>query len=852
MKNLKKVLSLGLALVMLLGMMTVASAAGATTKLADMDKVVNKNEVSLLVDLGVISGIKDGDQMLYKPENAIQRDAWAKMVYYVMEGVADETPYKNSSTLKDIENNWANGFISYLATAKIVSGDDLGNYNPLRSIRVNEAAKTLLTAAGWDASDRDYVGASWSGSVMSDANRFGLMNGIALTANDTLTRDAAAKMIVNALDLAVVKAHKNPLYVGTGVEKFVDRYDPMNETLGHQAFGLVKVSGVVDAIDEDGNITWRNDLSTACNDTVAKGNVVIAGDASMVGQSVVVYVKAAATFTGDANGKITLDSVGTVDSVISSAPILGGMTVLKTVTGGIADWEKAATKGDDDFICEVADDATYYVNGKKDVAYTTALKGGEVAEFCDTTGDGKADTIRVYNWTVAQLTDDVKVTTKKDETKVQIPGVFVGSKDAAAVTGYEGLKKGDVVLSYTDGTNVVIEKPETLTGAVASRRNGKLTVAGKALVKSDIYGAAEDIFEAWTSDNDTAYTWYLDKNGDVCYYVAPAGAAVETKQAIVLTTEYAQGTGAGLISAGSSNQAKAQLLFTDGTTEVVNVTKVADTLLKDQEADWSQLGLLNGQLVDYSVDSSKNYTLTAVETSTVAAGEISAKIDFASGFKANANTLFIVGKTASDGKVAYTTYTGFANLPGMTTTEAGLALVDGGYAKLVYLITDKFAGDAPEGYIFVTSTAVGEVAGVDYVTTTIINAEGEEEEAKFAADVVTKVGLFTIGAVDENGVITELVDKDGDLKTLTVGEDATLAMAGGVFTVDGTDYQYDNKTLVIIIDMKDVTTYGDVTLAGAANVDLNDDDYDSAKAAVVGDAGSIVDVIVIVRVAAAE
>lgn len=866
MKNLKKVLSLGLALVMLLGMMSFASAAdAASTKLADMDKVTNKDEVSLLVDLGVISGIKEGDQMLYKPENNIQRDAWAKMVYYVMQGNADYKVLENSSNLKDIANNWANGCISYLATQKIVSGDDLGNYNPLRSIKVAEAAKTLLTAAGWDASDRDYTGASWSGSVMSDAKRFGLMNGIALTANDALTRDAAAKMIVNALDLEVVQAVRKPMYVGTGVDKFVDSYKSMQTTLGHQAFGLVKVTGVVDELDKDGNIKFRNDVVNTGASTTGKTLATtseplnaIKGDASMVGQNVVIYIKANADFTGTGEGKITLDGVGAVDSVISSTPIKGGMTVLATVTGG-GKWAELKDKDDKDhFVAEIADDAAYYVNGaKSNTAYTTDLKGGEVAELCDTTGDGVADLVRVFNWKVAVVGDDgVKTTTKKDVTTVTVDGVFVGSKNIANVVGYESLEAGDVVLFYTDNTNWVIEKAATVTGAVQSMKDGKLTVGGKTYAKGGIFDTTlvdGALFGGWESDDDTAYIWALDKNGDVCHYAAPAGVKVETKNAIVLTTDYAQGTGSGLIAgAGTGNVAKAQLLFTDGTVDVVDVAKVGDAKLADQGASWQALSDLEGALVDYSV-ADKKYTLTATEdVEEITSGtEISAAVKFDGTNKANVNTLFIVAKvtgTGDDAKVAYTTYTGFANVPGMTTTEDGLVLNDNGYAKIVYLTTDKFAGDAPAGYIYVTSESLGLVAGQSYYTAAIINADGElDETTKVAKDVVTKTGLFQIATVDENGVITELTDKSADLKALA----ADLEMANGVFSFDGKDYQYDNKTKVIIIDLANDGSYADVTVTGAGKVAVADD-YASAQAVVVGDEGKIADTVIVVRTAAAE
>lgn len=63
MKNLKKVLALGLALVMILGMFTIASAAEtkkSATEFTDWNEVEHKDAVALAVDLGIISGKPDG------------------------------------------------------------------------------------------------------------------------------------------------------------------------------------------------------------------------------------------------------------------------------------------------------------------------------------------------------------------------------------------------------------------------------------------------------------------------------------------------------------------------------------------------------------------------------------------------------------------------------------------------------------------------------------------------------------------------------------------------------------------------------------------------------------------------
>ncbi|MEG0825521.1 MAG: S-layer homology domain-containing protein, partial [Oscillospiraceae bacterium] len=78
MRNLKKVLSLTLALVMMLSMMTFAGAAETTKKtaadLTDIKDVVNKEAVSLLVDLKVVAGRDDG---AFDPAGSLKRAEFA-------------------------------------------------------------------------------------------------------------------------------------------------------------------------------------------------------------------------------------------------------------------------------------------------------------------------------------------------------------------------------------------------------------------------------------------------------------------------------------------------------------------------------------------------------------------------------------------------------------------------------------------------------------------------------------------------------------------------------------------------------------------------------------------------------
>ena len=82
MKNLKKVLSLVLALAMALSLMTVAFAADAND-FADYDKVEYNEAVDVMVAAGVFNGVAGNN---FAPNDTLTREQAAKIVTYMLVG----------------------------------------------------------------------------------------------------------------------------------------------------------------------------------------------------------------------------------------------------------------------------------------------------------------------------------------------------------------------------------------------------------------------------------------------------------------------------------------------------------------------------------------------------------------------------------------------------------------------------------------------------------------------------------------------------------------------------------------------------------------------------------------------
>ena len=156
MRNLKRVLSLALASVMLLGMMVIGAGAADKTyaDLTDSDKISNTEAVALLVDLGIIQGKPDGS---YAPTEIVDRATMAKLICTMIMGDIDQNLYKGTKTdLTDVDGHWAEGYIKYCYSNNIITGDGQGHFFPNEPVTVVQAAKMLLVALGYNADDRGY------------------------------------------------------------------------------------------------------------------------------------------------------------------------------------------------------------------------------------------------------------------------------------------------------------------------------------------------------------------------------------------------------------------------------------------------------------------------------------------------------------------------------------------------------------------------------------------------------------------------------------------------------------------------------------------------------------------------
>ena len=209
MKNLKKVLALVLAVVMIMGTIAVASAKDYS----DVKATDNYAEaIDILSNLKILDGFEDGT---FKAEGTLTRAQAAKIVAIVhnaatngkiQSDIADL--YANAQNpFVDCNGNWALPYINYCRITGLADGMTTTTYAPKREVTGVQFLKLMLTTLNFDTSKEGYTGTGWDINVLNRANEIGLTAGLAdgWKAIAPVTRGEAAQILVNALTAYLVE-----------------------------------------------------------------------------------------------------------------------------------------------------------------------------------------------------------------------------------------------------------------------------------------------------------------------------------------------------------------------------------------------------------------------------------------------------------------------------------------------------------------------------------------------------------------------------------------------------------------------------------------------------------------------
>ena len=594
MRNLKRALSLALAAIMLIGMMVVSASAVSYNDLTDKDQIVNKDAVSMLVSLGIIEGKPDGS---YAPTENVDRAQMAKMLSVIMnKGVDNSALYQSvNSGLTDITSHWAKGHINYCYTTGIIAGRGNGKFDPDAGVTGSEAAKMLLVAAGYDPAIEGLTGTDWEINTNALASKLGIFRNFKGSVAEPLSRDNAALLIYNALDVEMIESYTNNGYAMAYSDA---------RTILSSMYGVYKVEGVVvgnkwaeldktdsDSALKDGKTVLDNVVlysSTTSNTTkdegvAQSGKIAFNVDTPVdfLGKTVTMYIEKT-TILSDSKvlGVSTKDDVNVINATAATQ---------STVKDYLKGTGVAVTKGTEFYVnygyCKTEEDAHNLINDYSYAANNSDkfnLNGVDV-EIIDNNNDGDAEYVLFTRETLSE----VRTYSEKNETiSFYAPGydknnelankTVTETEDFEDVVFNDEVTTDDLILYVQYGGRTYISAPEVVTGKMTRVDRDKadelfITVDGEEYRQSYILDAASlvdvdltrfDIADAKNEPGfDNSYDFVLDSNGYVIA-IRPAEEVV-TNYALVVDSAWT------LNALDRSGQVK--ILMTDGTVKTYSI-----------------------------------------------------------------------------------------------------------------------------------------------------------------------------------------------------------------------------------------------------------------------------------------
>ena len=711
----KKFLSLVLALVMTMSLVTVSAGAKDFT---DNSKINYKEAVDVMSAVKVIDGYADG---AFNPSNTLTRGAAAKIICNLILGptaasalVADAAPYKDVAA-----NHPFAGYIAYCQKTGIISGYADGTFKPANSLTGYAFMKMLLGALGYDAANEGYTGANWSINVAKQAISIGLNDGLKGEFNGVkaVNREEACLYAFNTLNATMVEYTNQTIVIANGTVKT----DKVAKDMENNAR--------TETIKDDNKMQFAEKYFTNLEKTATADDFGRPANEwtyknTKIG-TYVDYTLMVAEYTNGVSGKEVYNKVGkTAMDKYDVAAYVDGNDASKTVLPNVAKDNKDDLTGTDTGVL-----TQVFVNDDEKEAVVTEIN--TYLGIADSDYSAKKDEA---DFTVYGLkkSGKVHVMDKADDGKS-----YVSFKVSGEDFDVSKVEEDDAYLFTVAAGEVQTFVPaETIkdTEITSFKKGSNVTVGG---TKYDFSKAAyfdAKALKVYTGENnndtinlkDTTYNVYLDTYGNLI--------GLEEVDAI---DNYVFITGADINSSNlATKTTDANAIFLDGTSKVIEVSKT--------KGDGVSPSPVVNAWYTYTVDKNGVYTLKDIN-------DTYAKGDKVGQSKTQAGDIEIDKKHVSlDG--------------------SGIFSKVYGNADSIYLTASlkKVTKAATENYVV--------IAGVDNVTTGVKNASIKTwNDAQAKKDVDSKNATATnFWATDgvSNGVYTLFKDNGYVIAAVVVGDDA--------------------------------------------------------------------------------
>ena len=806
----KKFLSLVLALVMTMSLVTVSAGAKDFT---DGSKINYKEAVDVMSAVKVIDGYAEGD---FRPSATLTRGAAAKIICNLILGpttasalVADAAPYKDVPT-----NHTFAGYIAYCQKEGIISGYADGTFRPAASLTGYAFMKMLLGALGYDAEVEQYTGANWSINVAKRAMNIGLKDGLIGDFNGVkaVTREEACLYAFNTLQATMVEYSAKTSVSTNGTTVVI---------AGSEAKDVVNTGKTDSNIDKDGKMQFAEkyfeDLKL---DKTSDDFGRPANKWNVKKEEVGTYANTPdATFTKKVTKADVYNAIG------------------KTVYDDLKDGDATLTTyfdGDGTKVKAADVDSTWA--NKNDTGKVNSTGNGDLTEiYVDDDNNVTIVTIRTYVFQAATDYDAKKesVNLTQDGSKadnltnaaktIVLNDRTVEAEDYAVV---KDLKADDYVLvtAVKNGSGYdvkSVEKAEVKTVEVSGYKLNDSVDAASTTYK---YNANADSIKGTSYNVGKQATLVLDKYG---YIIA-------VEESVVLSDYvYIEKFG----STSSLNaKALANAIFADGTDAEITVKEVLGVKNKTTIANY---GTSMAGWYTYSKNTANEYTLYAIESKynqkadsfsgkdTVVSenGKVNPIKGALSGVLANDDTVILVSDKDDD----ITVYTGVKNFPGVKLTSASskatvsaVVKTSNGYASLVYIDVDGSAtitGDKNSNLVYVVEYD-GKYVTKDNETFYKYTVLNGEDEVKIEAD--NQIQNITGSVYGVANYLTKSGDRYTDFQLVKQDKDVV------VYGTGSSDIKQSAGTLVLGADKFVVASDAKITLVTTKGAAVLNKDADAA------------------------
>ena len=381
MKNLKKLISVIIAVIMIVG-------SFATVSAADYKDVESTNSfakaINVLSGLGIVNGDDEGN---FNPKNEIKRSEMVALVCRMM-GEEDIANNSASNAFTDVAaNHWAAGNIAWGVNRGIINGMGDGTFAPDASVSYQDAVVMIMRALGYDRIAQRAQNGGYPGGYLKLASQRGILKDAGYDNQAAAPREVVAQLIYNAMTAPLVDVKQ----YGMNVED--DRYiihdgsdeDAPLRTLLTYTNEIIKVKAdITDTaktnaglIDKDGsykvvlNVTngfgysmkTVSDTLTGIETATAFPVTVYAGEtdaADLLGATVEAYL----VEDEDLNGAWKLLAVVADAKSVKSETVKAAEVDFKDYAANVFKYEDADGQEEEIELASGADLSVYY-NGKK-------------------------------------------------------------------------------------------------------------------------------------------------------------------------------------------------------------------------------------------------------------------------------------------------------------------------------------------------------------------------------------------------------------------------------------------------------------------------------------------------------